>query len=206
MIIIYLMKHYLLFLTILACMVACKPSIDSQLDKLEKAYAGENEKKSEKLWQKLWDRQNEMSLLQVERFVNLTEQYEPEWHYDDIDDGHEPNAIDAYFANCRNHSSSPSCSSQSYHQPTLYYYQCDWCGLVVKSNSTPSPGNGICKDRLGNGNHSYHAWHQLCKVGYKRIVRCSNCGLELQCERGVVEVQYGVCCDGKSQHHWENVY
>lgn len=193
------MKKLLFILGISVCIISCKPSIDSALDKLETAYIEGNEQKAEKIWERLWDRQNEMSMAQVDRYIKLTEKYDPEWHYDDIDDGQPENQIDFYFAHYRKEEPKPVSRSYSYSSGgSLSYYECSNCGLVLKSSSQPKPNSGTCK-------YSYHNWHRLCNVGSQHIVRCQKCGLELQCDDETYRINGGKCYDG-SQHKWIRAY
>jgi len=200
------MKKTFFIIGVMLCMMSCKPSIDEALNNLETAYTSGNENKAAKIWEQLWDRQNEMSMVQVERYVKLTEKYDPEWHYDDIDDGHAENQIDFYFANYRKEEPKQVKRSNSFSTGgNLAYYECRNCGLVVKSSSRPQPCSGICKDRFGKGNWSSHAWQRLCDVGTEHIVQCSKCGLELQCDK-IFRVEGGCCRDGKSRHEWVSIY
>ena len=197
------MKKLSLLLVLAAVLIGCKPSIDSQLDKLEKQYVTGQEDESYETWQKLWDRQNEMSLVQVARFVKLTETYDLEWHYDTFE-GDEICAVGVYMENraASQPAPAPKASSSYSSAPKLSYYECRLCGLVVKSASSPSPINGVCHHR--NGGTSHHQWAFLEDVGTQHIYSCSKCRLQIQTDKRPNPYN-GTCFDG-NRHNWQQDY
>ncbi len=209
------MKKLFLFFGLIAFLTACKPTIDSTLEKLEKAYVSGDNAKAETLWQTLWERQNEMSMAQVERYILLTEKYDPEWHYDLVDDGQPDNQIDFYFAHYRNSGSqtssngrTTSTTAQPIQQTSVSYYECCWCGVIVRSNKDPKPVDGVCKSRKpGYPNNANHAWQRICYVG-THIARCRKCGLELQTDdlNDTHRRMNGGCCYDGTSHQWERRY
>lgn len=199
------MKKLPILLMIAALLIGCKPSIDSQLDKLEKQYAAGNNVASEQTWDKLWDRQGEMTLAQIERFVKLTEEYNPEWHYDDMDDDSDKCPVAAYMESRVD--AAPTAAPQSntiydYYAPKLAYYECSNCGLVVKSEGAPTRANGVCHRR--NGGTTLHIWQRIVEVGTKHIYSCRKCGLQLQADESP-NAYTGTCKDGK-KHTWNEDY
>jgi hypothetical protein len=207
--IIIMMKKIIILIGIVLCISACKAQIDSTLDKLENAYATGNVMQAEKLWTTLWDRQNEMSMAQVERFVTLTEKYDPEWHYDKIDDGQPDNQIDFYFAHYRNAEPKETAKINAFGSEHSHcaYWECHNCGMVVQSSSRPQLASGVCENRKqGYSPNAYHDWRRLCNVGTQKIIKCKKCGLKLQTDEPAAHINGGCCYDGRSQHQWEKIY
>lgn len=203
------MKKIVIVLGVILSMTACKASIDSTLDKLENAYVAGDVIQAEKLWMTLWERQNEMSMAQVERYVTLTEENDPEWHYDKIDDGQPDNQIDFYFAHYRNNQETEtnSRSMLNTEKSRCSYWECYNCGMIVQSSSRPQLASGVCQNRKqGCSPNAYHDWRRLCDVGTHNIVRCKKCGLQLQTDEPTARINGGCCCDGHSQHQWGKVY
>ena len=199
------MKKLPILWLIAALLIGCKPSIDSQLDKLEKQYASGDEEASAATWSKLWERQNEMSMVQVARFVKLTEANDPEWHYDEVDDDSGVTAVGVYMESRAEAAPrvAPQSASAGYSgAPQLSYYECASCGLVVKSADYPARANGICYHR--DGRTSHHMWAFIEKVGTEHIFSCRKCGLQLQTDK-CPSINKGTCRDGR-RHDWQHDY
>lgn len=59
-----------------------------------------------------------------------------------------------------------------------YYWNCQNCYKVVKSESKPE--SGFCESNFCAGNWTVHSWVRLCKVGSLHTYQCQNCGIQLQ--------------------------
>lgn len=59
-----------------------------------------------------------------------------------------------------------------------YYWNCQNCYKVVKSESKPE--SGFCESNFCAGNWTVHSWARLCKVGSLHTYQCQNCGIQLQ--------------------------
>lgn len=59
-----------------------------------------------------------------------------------------------------------------------YYWNCQSCYKVVKSESKPE--SGFCESNFCAGNWTVHSWVRLCKVGSLHTYQCQNCGIQLQ--------------------------
>ncbi len=203
------MKKIIILIGIVLCISACKASIDTILDKLENAYVTGNDSQAEKIWNTLWERQNEMSMAQVERYVKLTEENDPEWHYEKVDDDQPDNQIDFYFAHYRNTEPQEATLTNisGYEHSHCAYWECHNCGMILKSDSRPQLASGVCKNRKhGYSPNAYHDWRRLCDVGTHNIVRCKKCGIQLQTDEPIARINGGCCYDGHSQHQWEKIY
>lgn len=204
-----IMKKLLFILCILTYLVACAPSIDTKLDQLEAAYKAGKEQKANKIWYELWERQNEMYMTQVNRYIVLTEKYDPEWNYDYSVNQEPQNRIEEYFSRCperipkKIHVTQPTYSNNS---SQLSYYECRYCGMVIKSTKRPNVNSGTCRDKVDGHIHGYHFWQRLCNVGSAHVVQCRICGLSIQCNENHFHIEKGCCRDGRSGHQWETVY
>lgn len=62
-----------------------------------------------------------------------------------------------------------------------YYWNCQNCYKVVKSESKPE--SGFCESNFFTGSTStwtVHRWVRLCKAGSLHTYQCQNCGIQLQ--------------------------
>ena len=75
----------------------------------------------------------------------------------------------------------------SYYQKVIeelhptYYWNCQNCYKVVKSETKPE--SGFCEDNFFTGSTStwtFHHWVRLCKAGTAYTYQCQNCGIQLQ--------------------------
>ncbi|WP_278519267.1 hypothetical protein [Leyella stercorea] len=59
-----------------------------------------------------------------------------------------------------------------------YYWNCQNCYKVVKSESKPE--SGFCESNFISGHWTVHSWVRLCKAGSLHTYQCQNCGIQLQ--------------------------
>ena len=60
----------------------------------------------------------------------------------------------------------------------IYYWNCQNCYKVVKSESKPE--SGFCESNFISGHWTVHSWVRLCKAGSLHTYQCQNCGIQLQ--------------------------
>ena len=89
----------------------------------------------------------------------------------------------------------------SYYQKVIeelhptYYWQCQYCYRVLKSDSKPDAGK--CYPNFFVGSR----WVRLCKVGTAYIYQCQKCGIQLQTDEAP---QMGACREG-ANHVWNQL-
>lgn len=76
-----------------------------------------------------------------------------------------------------------------------YYWQCQYCYRVLKSDSKPDAGK--CYPNFFVGSR----WVRLCKVGTAYIYQCQKCGIQLQTDEAP---QMGACREG-ANHVWNQL-
>ena len=76
-----------------------------------------------------------------------------------------------------------------------YYWQCQYCYRVLKSDSKPDAGK--CYPNFFVGSR----WVRLCKVGTAYIYQCQKCGIQLQTDEAP---QMGACREG-ANHVWSQL-
>lgn len=97
---------------------------------------------------------------------------------------------------------------ESYYQKIIadlhptYYWNCQNCYKVVKSETKPE--SGLCEDNFFTGNSStwtFHHWIRLCKAGTAYTYQCQKCGIQLQTND---VPQMGACREG-ANHVWSQL-
>lgn len=97
---------------------------------------------------------------------------------------------------------------ESYYQKIIadlhptYYWNCQNCYKVVKSEAKPE--SGLCEDNFFTGNSStwtFHRWVRLCKAGTAYTYQCQKCGIQLQTND---IPQMGACREG-ANHVWNQL-
>lgn len=96
----------------------------------------------------------------------------------------------------------------SYYQKVIeelhptYYWNCQNCYKVVKSETKPE--SGLCEANFFTGSMStwtFHRWVRLCKVGSAHTYQCQNCGIQVQTND---VPQMGACREG-ANHVWNQL-
>ena len=93
----------------------------------------------------------------------------------------------------------------SYYQKVIeelhptYYWNCQNCYKVVKSESKPE--SGFCESNFISGHWTVHSWVRLCKAGSLHTYQCQNCGIQLQTND---VPQMGACRYG-ANHVWNQL-
>lgn len=80
-----------------------------------------------------------------------------------------------------------------------YYWNCQNCYKVVKSESKPE--SGFCESNFFSGNWTFHRWVRLCKAGTVYTYQCQKCGIQLQTDE---TPQMGACREGEN-HVWSQL-